>query len=115
MFMNLSNVLLSGMTIQEKLSWGGNGLVMGFGSVFVILVILIAVINLLKLGTRGKKNKKAAVTPVAVKPVVKEVEEDESEIIAVIAAAVNCMAQREGKRFAIKSFKRIGSRAKRSY
>ena len=115
MFMNLSNVFLTGMTIQEKLSWGGNGLIMGFGSVFIILIILIAVINLLKLGASGNKSKKTAVAPVALKPVKNEVEEDESEIIAVIAAAVNCMAQREGKRFAIKSFKRIGSRAKRSY
>ena len=115
MFMNLYNVILSGLTMQQKLSWGGNGLVIGLGSVFVILVILIAVINLLKVSANGGKNKKPAAAPVVAKPAEKKEEEDESEIIAVIAAAINCMAQREGKRFAIKSFKRIGSRSKRSY
>ena len=56
MFYNIINLPLSGLSLQEKLNWGGNGLVIGLGSVFTILVILIGVINILKLTNKQKKN-----------------------------------------------------------
>ena len=37
--------------------------------------------------------------------------EDEDEIVAVIAAAVACMAASEGTRLKVKSFRRVGSNA----
>ena len=116
MIINLTSLILSGLTTQQKLSWGGNGLVIGLGSVFIILVILIAVINVLKLASKPPKDKQPAKAVETAKPAkTSETKHDENEIIAVIAAAINCMAAREGKRFAIKSYKRVGARTKRSY
>ncbi len=116
MFINLSSLTLSVLSAQQKASWGLNGLIMGLGSVFIILVLLILVINLLKLTSVNKK-KTGQVKPLssANDSAVKAYKEDESEIIAVIIAAINCMAQREGKKFAIKSYKRVGTRTNRSY
>jgi len=115
MFMNLMNLTLSGLTTQQITRWGVNGLIIGLGSVFTILVLLIAVINLLKLSSSGKKKSTAEK---ANTEIVKhsQSDADENEIIAVITAAINSMSSaREGKRFAIKSYKRIGSSTKRSY
>ena len=117
MNINILNLMLSELTAQQKAGWGLNGLIIGLGSVFTILVILILVINLLKLSSaaNGRKSKKSNDITVSSKSLPESGEEDENEIIAAIAAAINCMAQREGKRYAIKSYRRIGSRTKRSY
>ena len=58
MLINLTNVILSGLTSQQTIGWGLNGLVIGLGSVFTILVILIVVINLLKLSSADNKKVK---------------------------------------------------------
>ena len=116
MNINIFNQMLTGLTLQQKAGWGVNGLIIGLGSVFTILIILIVVINLLKLSSKsGSNGKKAKEVTVSSEKTPAQDTEDENESIAAIAAAINCMAQREGKRFAIKSYRRIGSRTKRSY
>lgn len=116
MLMNYTNLMLSALTNAQKANWGLKGLIIGLGSVFVILIVLIFVINLLKLTSKDKSKAKTAKSVTEAKPVAsKNADEDEDEIIAVIAAAISCMAHREGKRYAIRSFKRVGSRTRRSY
>ncbi len=94
------------MTVQEILSSGTTGLLFGLGSVFVVLVLLIACIALLKHLTRSK-NQEAAVKAPVVATTPKDEDDDEGELVAVIAAAIACMAQREGKKYKIKSYRRI--------
>jgi sodium pump decarboxylase gamma subunit len=113
------NLLLSSevLSVSEILSWGSKGLVIGLSSVFLILVILIGVINIMRVSLKknSKVDNKKVVKVETPKPVVEQKDDDEDEIIAVIAAAINCMAQREGKRFAIKSFRRIKTKSRNSY
>jgi sodium pump decarboxylase gamma subunit len=113
------NLLLSSevLSVSEILSWGSKGLVIGLSSVFLILVILIGVINIMRVSLKknSKVDNKKVVKVETPKPVVEQKDDDEDEIIAVIAAAINCMAQREGKRFAIKSFTRIKTKSRNSY
>ena len=114
--MNFANLVLSSADMGIKVDWGFKGLVIGLSSVFAILVLLIVVINLLKFSSKdNSKAKKQVKTQVPVEKEVKTQDEDENQIIAVIAAAISCIAQREGKRYAIKTFKRIGSRSRKSY
>ena len=86
---------------------GLNGLVLGLGSVFLILLLLILFITIMSKvvqnAEKGDKGKEKTVPAKAIQAPA----EDEDEVIAVIAAAVACMAQREGKRFKIRSFKRV--------
>ena len=93
------------LTTHDILSTGTTGLLFGLGSVFLVLVLLICFITLMKQLTKNKQKAKASPAPAVEAP--KKDEEDEGEIIAVIAAAIACMAQREGKKFKIKSYRRI--------
>ncbi len=56
--MNFTNLFLSSSDVSIKVGWGFNGLIIGLGSVFVILVILIVVINLLKLTSKAPVSSK---------------------------------------------------------
>ncbi|MEX1375976.1 MAG: OadG family protein [Eubacteriales bacterium] len=94
---------------MSNLSWGLTGLLLGLGSVFIVLISLIVFISIMgyivqKGDKKAKKPTLAKSSPVEAK---KSVETDEDEIIAVISAAVACMAQQEGKKFKIRSFKRV--------
>lgn len=113
------NLLLSSETLElsQIMSWGTKGLVIGLSSVFLILVILIGVINIMRVSLKkdSKADNKKVVKLETPKQVIEPKDGDEDEIIAIIAAAINCMAQREGKRFAIKSFRRIKTRSRNSY
>jgi len=85
-------------------------LVLGLGSVFVVLVLLIIFISVM--GSLVQNSEKKAIVPKVTKNTVKEEKallqaDDEDEIVAVITAAIACMAQREGKKFKISSFKRV--------
>ncbi|MCK5130392.1 MAG: OadG family protein [Clostridiales bacterium] len=102
------------LSTKDKLSWGVNGLLIGLGSVFVILVLLILVINLLKLASNGKTVENKPVSKIALKK--DHVDENEDEIVAVIMAAINSLnTQRTGKKFAIKSYRRINTKTRNSY
>lgn len=85
------------------------GLVLGLGAVFTVLVILIILIFILGKIVRGasKKDtpKEKTAQPITTKVSVPK--NDEDEIAAVIIAAIACIEQREGKRFKIRSFRRV--------
>ncbi len=111
--MNLS-AFLAALSTKDILNWGLNGLIIGLSSVFIILILLIFVIFIMKIATAEKEK-----TPVRkVKNITytnDSIIDNDDEITAVITAAINCMAHREGKRFAIKSYKRISSKKRISY
>ena len=93
---------------MDKWILGLQLLVIGLGAVFLVLLILIILILVMGKLAKGKTDKKTsetkkqAIGEIAVKP-----QDDENEVIAAIAAAIACMAQREGKKFKIRSFKRV--------
>ena len=86
---------------------GLQSLVLGLGSVFAVLILLIVFIGIM--GKFVQATEKKSETPKkAAKTEAKPVQaDDEDEIIAVISAAIACMAQREGKKFKISSYKRV--------
>jgi len=85
-------------------------MVLGLGSVFVVLALLILFIRVMG-SLVQKSEKKVSVPKVTNSPVKQEKApvqaDDEDEIIAAITAAIACMAQREGKKFKIRSFNRV--------
>jgi len=88
---------------------GLQGLVLGLGAVFLVLIILIVLIFIMGKVAHGKP-KKDKVDEKSMQPVIKTLsnpKNDEEEIIAVITATIACMASREGKKYKIKSFKRV--------
>jgi len=95
---------------MEKWIIGLKGLILGLGTVFLVLILLIGFIYIMskivqKIGEKPSSvqgTEKKVITQNVVKP-----QDDEGEIIAVIAAALSCMAQREGKKFNIRSFRRV--------
>lgn len=101
-----------------RLLYGLNFALIGISIVFVVLIILMLVIKLFELVfyTIPRKKSEAAAAkalsaPVPTEPVAEA--EDESEIAAVIAAAVDAYFQNSAvnavakKKYQIKSFKRI--------
>ncbi|MBN2879510.1 MAG: OadG family protein [Clostridia bacterium] len=94
---------------MSNLSWGITGLVLGLGSVFTVLFLLIFFIFLMgKIVQKSDKKANNSPAPKSI-PAKQEVSsaDNEDEIIAAITAAIACMAQREGKKFKISSFKRV--------
>jgi len=86
---------------------GLKSLLLGLGSVFAVLVLLIVFISIMGKFVQGSEKKQKSPKK-AEKPAVKpSVEDDEDEVVAVISAAIACMAQREGKKFKIRSYKRV--------
>ncbi len=86
---------------------GLQGLILGLGTVFIVLFSLIIFIKIM--GSIIQKFDKKQPEKQDEKPIVKVIsaENNEDEIIAAITAAIACMAQNEGKKFKIRSFKRI--------
>lgn len=88
---------------------GLQGLVLGLGAVFLVLIVLIVLILILgkvsNSNTKRNKTKGKSVEPVTKPAVVHQ--NDEDEIIAAITAAIACMAQHEGKKFKIRSYRRV--------
>ena len=94
-----------------EINWdlGLQGLVLGLGAVFLVLVVLIVLILVMGKvangNTKKTKAKKAPVQSVA-KPVASP-QNDEDEIVAAITAAIACIGQKEGKKFKIRSYRRV--------
>ena len=97
------------MTTGETLSFGGRTVLLGMGAVFTVLGIIFAVLTVFKfvftkLDAKKKTAKEEPVTVTAPTPVYT----DDSEIIAVIAAAI-AMAESESEdniKFRVVSFRR---------
>ena len=97
------------MTIAEKLGFGGRTVLLGMGAVFTVLGIIFAVLTVFKYVFTNLEAKKKPVKeePVAVTAPA-PVYTDDSEIIAVIAAAI-AMAESESEdniKFRVVSFRR---------
>lgn len=109
---------------SQNLSGMWASVITGLVVVFLILGILIGFIYLIGLFSNiGKKKekkteKKVPEAPVAEPaPVVEEevYEEDDSEIIAVISAAIAAYGEQEGKTYAIKKIKRSEKQPRSSW
>ena len=99
-------------------TWGATDLimaglaytVMGILIVFLILVIIMMVIKAMALFSGEKKPKKEKVqeTPVAEAPAVEVVPEtDDSELVAVITAAIAAMMNESASGFVVRSYKKV--------
>ena len=103
------------MTLAEKLSWGSTSLILGLGAVFVILILLIIFIHLMHRASLVINRPKETKNRIDQKPTDHTdhipSEDNEGELLAVIAAAIACMAQREGRKYKIKSYRRVRNSA----
>ena len=127
--MRMDNLLRTMAIITEKYaSQNMSGMwatvITGLVVVFLILGILIGFIYLIGLISnagkkKDKKTEKAPEAPVAepAAPVVEEevYEEDDSEIIAVISAAIAAYGEQDGKTYAIKKIKRSEKQPRSSW
>ncbi len=102
-------------TAEAAMDWGiiGSTVVTGIAVVFLILAILVGFLSLMGyiLGSGRKKAPadSAAPAPAAPAPaaaVISEIEEDDTEVIAVISAAVAAYGEAEGKQYRIRSVRR---------
>ena len=111
------------MEMQMEWSYVGAVVISGLAIVFVALILLIAAVwvmgrifTAVKSGKSGGGDKAKEITPAPQPkndtPSVSADTEDESEIIAVIAAAVAAMSAECGKPLRIHSIKRAGSTSK---
>ena len=91
--------------------------VMGILIVFLILIIIMAVIKAMALISGEKKPKKQASLPETTVPAEMKTEpvegkmQDESELIAVITAAIASMVGQTTSGFVVRSYKKIGGDA----
>ena len=94
----------------SALSFGGQTTLIGMATVFGVLVIIWCALILFKLFLYDIPNKKKSPDTVVVTPAVREIvleKKDDSEIIAVIAAAVaTAEAESNGAKFRVVSFRR---------
>jgi len=97
--------LLTSDTLSSSINRGVNGLVLGLITVFLVLIVLIIIISLMQrfIGSRKKEISKPMPE---VKNAVPDKQDNNDEIVAVIGAAIACMAQREGKKYKIISFRK---------
>lgn len=127
-YVRMDNLLRTTAIITEKYaSQNMSGMwatvITGLVVVFLILGILIGFIYLIGLFSnigkkKEKKMEKAPEAPVAEPaPVVEEevYEEDDSEIIAVISAAIAAYGEQDGKTYAIKKIKRSEKQPRSSW
>ena len=98
------------MGFLDALSFGGQTTLIGMATVFAVLIIIWGALVLFKVFLYDIPNKKRASTPVVTKPIVQEATpsvDDDSEIIAVIAAAIaTAEAEGHGAKFKVVSFRR---------
>ena len=100
--------------LKDALTYGGSVLLIGMATVFAVLITLWICITVFKLffhdipAFRTKKKKKAVTDEVVMQPIVEAPVAQDTEIVAVIAAAI-AMAESEnsGAKFRVVSFKRI--------
>ncbi len=104
------------MTLMEKLSQGLPIAIIGYVMVFVVLAILWAVIEIMRIVVTPKAAKKVEKDAESVKTeetlsdVIVEDETDESELVAVLTAAVAASLNTSTYNLKIKSFKRIDTK-----
>ena len=113
--MQYSEALLTGkgITLGEALSTGGITTLVGLSIVFSVLIILMIVLMLFKVIFYKDPNKKAAApAPVLAQevPAVKDEEVDESELIAVLTAAVAASLNTSTYNLKIKSYRRVDNK-----
>ncbi len=90
----------------DRLTFGGSMVLIGMGVVFSVLIIIWASLALFKVffANNGEKTIKEAIEPA---PVPVQVKADDSEIIAVIAAAIAAAeSESNGIKFKVVSFRR---------
>lgn len=100
-------------TMGEKLGKAGMNTLMGMGTVFIILIFISFIISLLKyvpaLINGSKKEEKAQFTETAsvvAEPVVEEDETDDTELVAVIAAAIAASENTSTDAFVVRSIRK---------
>ena len=99
-------------SFADKVSFGGEMLLLGIGTVFAVLIIIMISMYLFKLFLHDIPAKRKIEKATEPSPVIQNETEnyqaDSNEIIAVIAAAI-AMAENEvqGAKFKVVSFKRI--------
>lgn len=74
---------------------------MGMGTVFAVLILISLVISCFKIFPYLESKKKAGQTENAVKETVQDIpaeQQDNTELIAVIAAAINCLKIKSAKK-----------------
>lgn len=99
-------------TFGDKISFGGEMLLLGIGTVFSVLIIIMITLSLFKLFSaygKAKSNRQEQAVPAVVEeqPVSSFTASADEEIVAVISAAI-AMAESEscGAKFRVVSFKR---------
>ena len=113
--MQYSDALLTGqgLTLGEALSTGGITTLVGLSIVFAVLIVLMIVLMLFKvIFYKDPKKKAADPAPVVVQetPAVKDEEVDESELIAVLTAAVAASLNTSTYNLKIKSYRRTDNK-----
>lgn len=103
-----------GMTVTEALMEGLKTTVVGLSIVFGVLIILMLVLMLMKVifykePEKAKAPEKKMEAPVVSAPVQAEV--DDSELVAVLTAAIAASLNTSTYNLRIKSFRRIDSKA----
>ena len=98
------------MGFLDALSFGGQTTLIGIATVFAVLVIIWAALVAFKLFLYDIPNKKKTTVPVEAELIIQETTPtvvDDSEIIAVIAAAIaTAEAENNGAKFKVVSFRR---------
>lgn len=95
---------------EGSISEGVSVTVLGVGVVFLILIILCIVLKIFEIAF-GPKKKAAPAAPVAQvqKPVAPSAQADDTELVAVISAAIAASLGTSTSSFKIKSLRRLGS------
>ena len=91
----------------DRLTFGGFILLLGMAVVFAVLLIIWGALSIFKLYFTQNETKPKAVAEVPQAPVVVESATDDSEIVAVIAAAIAAAeSDSNGTKFKVVSFRR---------
>ena len=96
-------------SLGEKMSKAGMNTLMGMGTVFAVLILISLVISCFKIFPYLESKKKAGQTETAVKETVQDVpaaQQDNTELIAVIAAAIAASTGTSTDDFVVRSIKR---------
>lgn len=113
-----SQALLTGdnLSLGEALAMGGETTVIGLSIVFSVLIILMLVLMLFKVIFYKKPSKSSAKTvkpepkPIAASPAKTDEDADESEIIAILTAAVAASLNTSTYNLQIKSYRRTDNK-----
>lgn len=100
------------MTLLDRLAEGGLGTLIGIVTVFIVLILLWGILELFRvIFYHPERDQKPAENSETVQ--VPAAQEDDTQLIAVITAAVAASMGTQPSQFKIKSFKRTGSNFRR--